>query len=298
MIVGQTYLKDSVGTRAKGRTANLDPGYVADWGFPIWRDEFDQPTLDLTKWTNRDSSTHGNLSYDWAVIDDSTVSIVNDQMRIRATELATPVASGGKTRYWNTGYLDTMGKFSQQYGRWEMRAKIPTTRGNSRAIWPAFWLRNGSVGEIDIMESWGDPPVRARNVNLAETSTMTIHESTNGGADKLGWTYEPRAYPAKSLHDTASGFHTWTLELTPTFLKGYLDGILCVHVAATGEMVKGVARDFSWVWGPNFASSPWAIRLNMQIGDPYWSPDPTPSALTAMPADYIIDYVRAWEYTP
>lgn len=297
MIPNLTYLKDSVATRAKGRVAgNTDPGFIENWGLPVWRDEFESATLDTAKWTNRDQSTHGNLSYDWAVIDSSTVSIVNNQLRIRATELTTPVVSGGRTRYWRTGYLDTMGKISQQYGRWEMRAKLPTTRGDSRGIWPAFWLRNGSVGEIDIMESWGDPPKTARNANLTETSTFTIHESTNGGGDKMGWTYEHRARPGQSPYNTASGFHTWAVELTPTSLKAYFDDILCVHIVPTGELVGGASRDYSWVWGPNYASSPWAMRLNLQIGDPYWSPDMTPSSLTAMPADFIVDYVRVWEH--
>ncbi|MEM6691731.1 MAG: glycoside hydrolase family 16 protein [Planctomycetota bacterium] len=49
----------------------------------------------------------------------------------------------------------------QQYGRWEVRAKLPSSRG----MWPAIWLLSDvstnpwpSQGEIDIMENRGDEP--------------------------------------------------------------------------------------------------------------------------------------------
>jgi beta-glucanase (GH16 family) len=273
-------------------------GYLPGWGYPDWRDEFNGSTLDTSTWTNRDQSTHGNLSYDWAVIDSDAVSVNDGKLRIRAEELDTPVESDGRTRYWSTGYLDTIDKQEAQYGRWEFRAKIPTTAGNSRGVWPAFWLRNDSLGEIDIMESWGDPPKTERDPDLSETSTVVLHESTNGGGEKVQATYEHRTLPGLEPYSTASGFHTWAVEYTPTYVKAYLDGELAVHIVPTGELVSGESGDYSWVWGPTFENDPWAIRLNLQMGDPYWSPDLTPSPLTAMPADYLIDYVRFYEYTP
>lgn len=56
----------------------------------------------------------------------------------------------------------TNGKFTQTYGRFEARLKLPKGQG----IWPAFWMLGadiGSVGwpnsgEIDIMENVGKEP--------------------------------------------------------------------------------------------------------------------------------------------
>lgn len=258
-----------------------DPGWALGWGLPAWRDEFDGPTIDTDLWTIRDDTY---LSYDWGNIHAENAEIVAGELRLRISQLGVPVTTGdGRERWWDTAYLDTIGKLEERYGRWEMRAKIPTTAGDSQGVWPAFWLRNGDSGEIDIMESWGDPPKRPRNANLTETSTFTIHESTSGGGAKAAWTYEHTVLGAPP-YDTASGYHTWTVELTPTYLRAYFDGLLAVEVTPTTH---------PWVWGTTF-DSPWNIRLNTQMGDPYWTTNPTPSALTVAPADYLIDYVRYW----
>lgn len=276
-----------------------DDANLAGWGLPVWRDEFTAATVDTTKWRVRNNDY---LSYDWATIDASAATIVDNALRIRTSEHATPQDRGGRTRYWSTGYLDTSTTFTQQYGRWEMRAKLPTTKGDSRGVWPAFWLRNDSVGEIDIMESWGDPTVRTRAASITETSSFAIHESTNKdpGTDTYNFNHDHQADPNHdyytSTYSSAQDYHTWAAELTPTFLKTYFDGKLTGHFTPTGELVKGVQRDFSWIWGPTFSSAPWHIRLNTQMGDSYWSPDITPSNLSVMPADFIIQYVRVWEY--
>lgn len=304
MIAKLTYLKDAVGVRAKGRGgAVADPAFVEGWGLPVWRDEFDQPAIDTAKWIVRDHATHGSLSYDWGYIQAANASVSNNQLRLRISQRQSPITASGRVRYWDSAYLDTIGTFSQTYGRWEVRAQIPTVALQSQGVWPAFWLRNESTGEIDIMESWGDQPRnRTRNANLTETSTATIHESTAGGGQSYGVTYEHRALPGQSPYTTAQGFHTWAVEYTPTYLRFFFDGVMTENITPTGDThsLAGAnqTRDFSWVWGTTF-TSPWSIRLNVQMGDPYWSSDTDPGtgALNAtMPADYIVDYVRAWEY--
>lgn len=292
--------------RARGRDPLPplgDSGYVPGWGFPVWRDEFTGPSIDLSKWTVRDHSTHGSLSYDWGYIRSANAQIVDGALRLRTSKRTTPINASGRIRNWDTAYLDTMGKFEQTFGRWEMRAKLPTLAEVSQGVWPAFWLRNGDVGEIDIMESWGDKPKnRSRNVNLTETSTATLHQSTNGGGQSYGTTYEHRVNGGGGLrpYSTARGYHTWALEFTPNYLRFLFDGVITADIRRDGDRhpIAGAnaTRDFSWVWGSTFMD-PWAIRLNAQMGDPYWSSDTDPAtgALTAsMPADFTIAHIRAW----
>jgi beta-glucanase (GH16 family) len=55
---------------------------------------------------------------------------------------------------YTSGILTTQGWFSQKYGYFEIRAKIPTGTG----VWPAFWLLADDGGwppEIDVMEGRG-----------------------------------------------------------------------------------------------------------------------------------------------
>ena len=57
-----------------------------------------------------------------------------------------------------SGLISTQPVFTQTYGYFEMRAKIPRGKG----LWPAFWMLPADLSwppELDVMESIGDPAV-------------------------------------------------------------------------------------------------------------------------------------------
>ncbi len=63
----------------------------------------------------------------------------------------------GGFRYFS-GLISNQPVFSQTYGYFEMRAKLPRGKG----LWPAFWMLPADLSwppEIDVMESIGDPGV-------------------------------------------------------------------------------------------------------------------------------------------
>lgn len=302
--------------RARGREPLFpagDDAYIPGWGFPTWRDEFDGPSIDTTKWTIRSASTHGNLDYDWGVITAENAFITGDgHLCLRTSRRDSPVTSAGHIRWWNTAYLDSIGKFTAQYGLWVFRAKIPTLANVSQGVWPALWLRNNPAqGEIDVMESWGDPTrSRARAIQHTETSAWAIHERTDGTGETYNVTHEHRAFGWPSgPGNTAQDFHTWAVEYTPQHLRFYFDDIMTADIrpAQGGNPSMDYhpratpahqAKNTSFVWGPTFTTAPWHIRLQAQMGDRYWSLDGGPDnigdgSLSAdMPADFLIDYVR------
>lgn len=268
-----------------------DPAYVPGWGLPSWRDEFDGTTLDPLKWRINDASTFGNLSYDWGNIKSGQVTVSGGNLVLSVTQRATPVTGGdGRARWFDTPYVDTRGAgmHSALYGRWEIRVKNNTPVGTSRGIWPAFWLRNASVGEIDIMEEWGTPSDRP-TLYRDGYSQFTLHENTNGGAAKSGYWTESQANAADGTTrgPNAAGFQVWSFERTPTYLSLSHNGT---------EAVRETPASLPWAWGPNF-QDPFHMRLQVQMGDSYWTQAPVPSAQTVANSAMLVDYVRFWTYT-
>jgi beta-glucanase (GH16 family) len=98
-----------------------------------WRmtfeDEFAGPTVDFSKWRLVDRA--------WPYNDErqyyrpNAVTQQNGNLVITATNQP----FGG--RLYTSGRIESGGgRFNQQYGRFEWRAKLPRTQG----IWPALWL--------------------------------------------------------------------------------------------------------------------------------------------------------------
>lgn len=281
-------------------TAN-DPANLPGWGTPDLRSEFNyqdaqgNPAVDPAKWNVRSRSVLGLLN-DSTVVDPGQVTVdENGIAHIVAEWLDEPISAstGPSERTMKTGYIDMRtlregdASYAQQYGRWEIRAKVPTAAGTSHGTLPAFWLRNSDSGEIDIMEAWGSGPSPFDYQRIG-TSTTTVHTNTMGfGNIKNAWTLEPLAGVTEHV---ANEFHTWALEYTPDRFAVIYDGELVVDTnpAETPE-----------IWGPSF-QSPLHVRLNLHVGPSekyYGLPDPAHKSWTS-DTDFQVDYVRIWDTQP
>lgn len=227
----------------------------------VWSDEFN--SLSTAKWNVRNNTWSSNEQS----IDTSrpqNVFISDGAVTLRAVQQS--YTAYGTTRQYTSGYLDTIGKESWQYGRIEMRAKLPTAQG----MWPAFWLRNDvGLGELDIMEAVG---------GLNNTSVETVHQSTNGDLARKG---HQDTLPSGSNAD----WHVYAVEREPGYMNWYVDDRLVFSV--TQSML-------SWL-DPTF-NSPMNIRLNLQVGGsmPAYYQKPVVGAPLGA-SDYVIDYVRVYQ---
>ncbi|MEW1951428.1 glycoside hydrolase family 16 protein [Pseudarthrobacter sp902506025] len=241
-------------------------------------DEFN--SLSPARWNVRDDATFGALSYDRAVIDSRNVRVADGVLHLEGKKLSRPV-NKSEARWFSTGYADSAGKFSQKYGRWEMRARLPLTAGNSQGIWPAFWLRpdgGATDGEIDIMEAYGTPS--AAPVDPQDRAQGTIHYDQSGTNKSSSW--------ISLTPGLSNQFHTWGFEWTPQGMTWLFDG----------KAYKSVKRFHNPAYEEAFeTSAKFHMRLNLQYGSPYWGmPDPHNSSVTKDYADYQIDYIRVWSY--
>ena len=80
----------------------------------------------------------------------------NGILEIRASRAAPAIRPWIRDYPYISGIITTQPSFSQIYGYFEMRAKLPRGKG----LWPAFWLLPLDLSwppEIDVVESIGDP---------------------------------------------------------------------------------------------------------------------------------------------
>lgn len=177
----------------------------------------------------------------------------------------------GIARDYTSARLKTAGKFSQKYGKFEARIKIPFGRG----IWPAFWMLGDNIssvgwpmcGEIDIMENIGRQP-------------SVIHGSMHGpgasGARAMTAIYT-LAGGAKFSDD----YHTFTVEWEPNIARFYVDGYL-YSTKTTADLPAGA----TWVY-----DHPFFVLLNVAVGGAWPG---SPDATTTFPQRMLVDYVRVY----
>jgi hypothetical protein len=131
----------------------------------------DGSSPDPTKWIfDTGGNGWGNNELEYYTARPQNAKIQNGNLVITAIqEMYT--GPDGVTRNYTSARLKTAGLFSQTYGRFEARIKIPYGQG----IWPAFWMLGNDIatnvwpacGEIDIMENIGSEPA-------------TVHGSMHG----------------------------------------------------------------------------------------------------------------------
>lgn len=238
-----------------------------DQGRLTWSDEFDGSQVDPDRWTVRDQTS---LSFDQARVERSAVDVRDGRLRITARN------GGTEERPVVTGYLDTIGHHEQRYGRWEMRARLPVEPGSSRALWPAFWLRESDgPAEIDVMEAWGTPVTDGRS--LPGSAAWAVHsdtESRPGSRSLRGW-----SAPDLRLD---RGLHVFAVDRVPGCLRFSVDG------RTTGVVQT---RDAPWLATTGALN----IRLNLQVGGAYWGRlDRSRPGTTRLPAAFEIDRVRVY----
>lgn len=108
---------------------------------------------------------------------------------------------------YTSGILTTQGEFSQKYGYFEIRAKIPVGDG----VWPAFWLLADDGGwppEIDVLEGRGQ-----ETGDMVMTTHWRIRAT--GAVQSCGFDF--------LVPDASRGFHDYGVLWTKDRLVYYID---------------------------------------------------------------------------
>lgn len=157
---------------------------------------------------------------------------------------------------WISGQLDTLGTFSQIYGYYEVRAKVP----EGQSFWPAFWLVRDDFTwppEADILELLGDQT----DVYQVAVHSELWGRKVTGAANWL-------------IPDASADFHTYGMIWTPQYVTFTFDGREMFRVATPADMHE-----------------PMSLRLNLAIGG--WRGDPDET--TPDSGAFEVDHVRVYQ---
>lgn len=253
-----------------------DSGYVPDGYKLVWNDEFnDVPDTDGTLpvpneewwfetgnhgWGNNELQNYVNRIHE----NDTVAKIQDGALIISAIKL--------DKQYQGSDYISARmnTKASWKYGYFEMHAILPAGKGT----WAAFWMlpqefRNWPMdGEIDIMEYVGYMPEIVHSTIHTDAYNHRKHTEKSG---------------TKNINGVESEYHTYSLEWTDDYIKGYVDG---VEYFTFSNDRKGDKR--TWPFDVLFC-----LKLNLAIGGDWGGKEGVDTDI--FPACYQVDYVRVYQ---
>lgn len=238
----------------------------------VFEDNFDgNGTPDPAHWTYEEGYVRNNELQYYTVarpencyLDNGFLHIVarNDSMTAGNGEtLTAPITSAS---------IMTKDAVEWQYGKVEVRAKLPAGLG----VWPAIWMmpadnRNGKwprCGEIDIMEYVGHMPGKVH---------FTIH---TGKYNHLNGNQKTCVVDCPTA---STDFHVYGLEWGPDRLTWYLDGVETFSVTKDEDSIEAWPFD-----------QPFYLLINLAFGGAWGGQEGVD--LGVLPQEYVIDYVRVY----
>jgi len=246
------------------------PGSEREGWTLVWYDEFDDEDLPHSEKWEYDVGGHG-----WG---NEELQYYTARRRENARVEGGVFVIEARKEPWNeneytSARLVTKGKGDWTYGRFEIRAKLPSGRGTWPAIWmlPTEWTYgDGSWpdnGEIYIIEHVGYDP------GWIHGSVHTHAYNWREGTHKTAQTY---------VSDAETAFHVYAMEWTPERIGVYTDTTeyFTFHNEGTGWKVWPSDKAFHLV-------------LNIAVGGLWGGTHGVDDGI--FPQRMEVDYVRVYE---
>ncbi|MEZ4854563.1 family 16 glycosylhydrolase [Flavobacterium sp.] len=247
--------------------SNDETQQVTTFNNLVWAEEFDvDGAPDSNKWVfDIGAGGWGNNELQFYTDRPENIVVQNGYLIISALQ------ENYQGQEYTSARIKTENLFSQKYGRFEARIKLPQGKG----LWPAFWMLGSNFnqvswpqcGEIDIMEYIGNKPTEVFG---------TIHAPGAFGANGLSKKYS-------LLNDRFdTDFHVFGIEWTENHINWYVDNVLYNQITRDNVMEKGG----QWVFDNDFF-----MILNIAVGG---NLSGNPDTNTIFPQRMLVDYVRVY----
>lgn len=214
----------------------------------VWHDEFDDATLDTTKWRYATHNSGGSEQQAYTVGRTENVRLENSNLVLEAKKDS--YVSGWT---WSSGRIDTSGLAGFKYGRLEAKLKYDVVSGAFPAFWTigtcAYYPTGASIHGVK----------KSLGTQWAQNGEIDMFEGrgTNSEISQGGWYNQDdgkgnlnMVFGTKKNVD-ASQYHVYAVEWTETTMIAYIDGV------ETGR--KNISDIASW-------QRPQYIILNMAVG--------------------------------
>jgi beta-glucanase (GH16 family) len=250
----------------------------------IWRDEFEGGEIDVSKWSHEENGYGGGNNERQYYSAAPKYSFVKDGMLHLRAYRDSHTTSDGKVQPYTSARLRTLHRGEWTYGRFEIRAKLPSGQG----MWPAVWMLPtdspdgtwAASGEIDIIESRGS--------NVHET-LGTLHF---GGAwpdnQHKGGTYQ---FPKQ---DAAEAFHVYALEWKRDEISWFVDGEKWQTISKEDWNSKARPESETAPF-----DQPFHLLINLAVDGGFFAEtDQLSEKLpdSAFPQTMLVDYVRVQKW--
>lgn len=232
----------------------------------IWSDEFDGNALNPNSWVNE---TNIDVNNEWQRYTNGDNLTIKDGI---LTITAKKVGAGQQKYDYTSGRINSNGKKTFLYGRFEFRAKLPAGKGT----WPATWMLGSNIGsvgwpacgELDVMEHVGyDPSFIQGSIHTPSSYGQTI----NSGRLRV--------------NDCETAFHTYGMTWTPSKIEYYIDDP--DHPYYTYN--PAVKNASTWPF-----DKPCFLIINLAVGGNWGGAQGVDDSI--FPVSMQVDYVRVYNY--
>lgn len=237
----------------------------------VWSDEFDGSEIDTSKWTyDIGDWGWGNNELQYYTANRT------ENARVEEGNLVIEAIKNAEDGSWTSARLTTRGKESFTYGKIEFKAIVPREKGN----WAAAWTLGDSYrdelswpycGELDILESVGYEVDNETGDGIAH---VTVHTPA------YYFKINNQISNVKNVPNIAGEFHTYSMEWTPTEIRGFVDG-------EDYYLYDKTANEREWPF-----NQPQDIIINLAMGGGWGGAQGMDSTVTSQ--KFILDYVRVY----
>lgn len=251
------------------KRADAPLGLPGSWTL-TFQENFDGNTLNAEQWSsgfgwgafNGNAWTASCTSPAALKLGGGTLTMLTSPDPVHSPECA----PSGKTA--TSAAINTKGKFSQQFGFFEARIRMPGSRG----IMGAWWLHRADgtwPPEIDIAEVIGERPWDHQ---------MAVHFKPPGK--------NTSASTGRRLYtvDLSQGFHVYGVDWRPNEVVFYLDG---VESGRIGASAGALAQRGEYYLILNNAVCTSASR--------YWCQQPDQRVIWGWATSMEVDWVKVWQ---